>query len=52
MRQNIPFTARFRNDLNDPTLTPDGISNYGMRSVQTIFAGQNSRDAVSLADAA
>ncbi len=52
MRQNIPFTARFRNDLNDPTLTPDGISNYGMRSVQTIFSGQNSRDAVSLADAA
>jgi hypothetical protein len=52
MRQNIPFTARFRNDLNDPTLTPDGISNYGMRSVQTIFAGQNSRDAVRLADAA
>ena len=52
MRQNIPFTARFRNDLNDATLTPDGISNYGMRVVPTVFSGQNSRDAVRLSDAA
>ena len=51
MRQNIPFTARFRNDLNDATLTPDGISNYGLRTVQTIVAGQNSRDAVTLSAA-
>jgi hypothetical protein len=51
MRQNIPFTARFRNALNDPALSPDGVSNYNMRSVQTVFSGQNSRDAVRLSDA-
>jgi len=48
MRMNTPLTARFNNSLTDPALSPDGIANYGMRSVPTIIAGQNSRNAVTL----
>ena len=48
MRSNAPGTARFRNNPNDSALSPDGIANYLMRSVPTIIAGQNSRNAVSL----
>jgi hypothetical protein len=51
MRSNAPLTARFRTSLTDPALTPDGIGNYGMRSVPTIIAGENSRNAVTLAQA-
>jgi hypothetical protein len=49
MRLNAPLTARFNNSLTDAALAPDGLPNYGMRSVPTIIAGQNSRNAVSLA---
>ena len=48
MRSNAPTTARFRTSLTDAALTADGIGNYGMRSVPTVIAGQNSRNAVSL----
>ncbi len=48
MRQNAPLTARFRASVTDATLTPDGISNYGFRSVPTTIAGQNSTNAVTL----
>lgn len=48
MRSNAPLTARFRTSLTDPALSPDGIGNYGMRSVPTVIAGQNSRDVVRL----
>jgi hypothetical protein len=34
--------------LTDPTQSPDGIGNYGLRSVPTIIAGKNSANAVSL----
>lgn len=51
MRSNAPLTARFRTSLTDPALTPDGIGNYGMRSVPTIIAGENSRNAVTLEQA-
>jgi hypothetical protein len=44
MRSNAPLTARFRNSITDASLAPDGISNYAMRSVPTVIAGQNSRD--------
>src|SRR5262249_22959954 len=44
MRSNAPLTARFRNSITDGSLAPDGISNYAMRSVPTVIAGQNSRD--------
>jgi len=48
MRSNAPLTARFRTSVTDATLTPDGIANYGMRSVPTIIAGLNSSNAVTL----
>lgn len=48
MRQNAPLTARFRVSLTDAALTPDGIGNYGFRSVPTVIAGQNSQNVVSL----
>jgi hypothetical protein len=48
MRSNAPLNARFRNSLTDASLTPDGIGNYGLRSVPTIIAGQNSTNAVTL----
>lgn len=51
MRQNAPLTTRFTTNLNDAAQTPDGISNYQMRSLPTVIAGQNSRDAVKLTDA-
>ncbi|MBS1825845.1 MAG: TonB-dependent receptor [Acidobacteria bacterium] len=51
MRSNAPLTARFRVSLTDASLTPDGIGNYGMRSVPTVIAGQNSRNVVTLENA-
>lgn len=51
MRSNAPLTARFRTSLTDPALTPDGIRNYGLRTVPTIISGLNSRDAVTLENA-
>jgi hypothetical protein len=48
MRSNAPLNARFRTSLTDASLTADGIPNYGMRSVPTVIAGLNSRNAVSL----
>jgi hypothetical protein len=50
MRQNAPLTARFRTSLTDATLTPDGIPNYGIRSVPTVIAGQNSANVITLND--
>ncbi len=51
MRSNAPLTARFRTSLTDAAYTPDGISNYGMRSIPTMIAGLDSRNAITLADA-
>ena len=47
MRQNIPLTAPFLNNLLIAENAPDGIGNYGLRSVPTIIAGSNSRNAVT-----
>jgi hypothetical protein len=49
MRQNIPMTARFYGD-GDPeqaAYSPDGISNYLMRSVPVYISGQNTKDLVN-----
>ena len=48
MRSNAPMNARFRTSVTDASLTPDGIAQYGMRSVPTIIAGQNSSNVVTL----
>jgi len=48
--QNAPTSAVFESSVTDPTVSPDGISNYGLRSVPTIIAGLNSANAISLAN--
>ena len=48
MRKNAPFTATFTESLTDGSYSPDGIGNYGMRSVPTILAGVNSTNAIPL----
>jgi hypothetical protein len=51
MRSNTPTTATFYgNDYASSARSPDGISQYLLRSVPTVVAGVNSRDAVSLSD--
>lgn len=51
MRANAPLTAKFRASLTDAALSPDGIRDYGYRSIPTMVAGVNSREAVTLGDA-
>ncbi len=47
MRMNAPFVGTYENRYNSAaTYSPDGIGNYGMRSIPTIIAGQNSADAI------
>ncbi len=46
MRENAPMSGYFRYAPNNALFSPDGIANYGMRSVPTIIAGVNSRNAV------
>lgn len=48
MRSNAPTNRLFFRDINDASQSPDGLPNYGLRSVQTIIAGVNSRDVVDL----
>jgi hypothetical protein len=47
-RQNTPFSAVFQNNPNAATLSPDGIGNYLLRSTQTLVAGRNSANAITL----
>ncbi|MBS1830433.1 MAG: TonB-dependent receptor [Acidobacteria bacterium] len=48
MRQNPPTTARFTYQFSNSAQTPDRLPNYGLRSVPTVIAGQNSRDILDL----
>jgi hypothetical protein len=50
-RSNTPYFARLTSNKNGSALSPDGINNYYMRSVPTIVAGVNSRDAIDLENA-
>ena len=45
---NMPTTATFESSVTDAAVSPDGIANYGMRSVPAIIAGVNSASAISL----
>ena len=47
-RSNAPYYARLTSNINSSDLSPDGINNYYMRSVPTIVAGVNSRNAINL----
>ncbi|MFB3825320.1 MAG: carboxypeptidase regulatory-like domain-containing protein [Bryobacteraceae bacterium] len=48
MRANPPTTAQFSKMLNAATQSPDGLRNYGLRSVPTVVAGVNSKDVIDL----
>ena len=48
MRMNAPMNARFYTSVTQAAYSPDGISNYGMRSVPTLLFGVNTKNAVSL----
>ena len=50
MTGNTPFSATYQNNLTDAAQAPDGLANYGMRSVPAVIAGKNSQNAVSLSD--
>lgn len=45
---SAPLTAQFQNNVTSATQSPDGIAQYGMRSVPTIIAGVNSQNAIRL----
>ena len=47
-RAIVPTTATFMNDPNVAQQSPDGLPNYLLRSVPTIIAGLNSKDALDL----
>ncbi len=51
MRSNAPMDAWFYNSFTQASYSPDGIGQLGMRTLPTIIAGVNSRDAVKLEDA-
>jgi hypothetical protein len=48
MRSNAPTNARFTQSITSAAQSPDGLPNYGLRSVPTIIAGVNSRDVIDL----
>jgi hypothetical protein len=52
MRMNAPMNVRFYNSLTQAAYSPDGIGNFGLRSVPTIIAGKNSNsDIISTTNA-
>ena len=47
LRNDPPFQASFSTGINDAARSPDGLPNYGLRSVPQYVAGVNTRDAVN-----
>jgi hypothetical protein len=48
LRSNAPFDATVISSVNRADQSPDGLANWGMRSVPSIIAGLNSETAVTL----
>ena len=48
LASDTPFSATFNNNPNDATQSPDGLPNYGLRSVPTYVDGVNSTTALGL----
>ncbi len=48
MRSNAPMNARFTQSVTSAAQSPDGLPNYGLRSVPAVVAGVNSRDVLDL----
>jgi len=47
-RSNAPYYGRLNSNINGSDRSPDGINNWFMRSVPTIVAGVNSKDAIDV----
>jgi hypothetical protein len=47
-RANSPFSAVFESNPNSSALSPDGISNYLLRTVPTVIAGRNTSQLIQL----
>jgi TonB-dependent receptor-like protein len=46
-QSNQQFTSvNFQNSVTNTALSPDGLPNYGLRSVQTLFAGVNTPSSI------
>jgi carboxypeptidase family protein len=43
---SAPVAASFQNSLTNTALSPDGLPNYGLRSVPSVIAGVNSGDSI------
>ena len=50
-RSNAPFYVRLTSSKDSSALSPDGISNWNMRTVPTTVAGVNSKDAIDVTNA-
>jgi len=49
---SAPFSAEFNNNIySSSAFSPDGKQRYGMRSVPTLIAGSNSRNAIDMNNA-
>ncbi|MDP2999992.1 MAG: TonB-dependent receptor [Bryobacterales bacterium] len=46
MRMNAPLNARFYYSVTQAAYSPDGIANYGLRTVPEYIMGQNTKDLV------
>jgi hypothetical protein len=51
MRMNAPMNARFYYSVTQAAYSPDGIANYGLRTVPNYISGQNTKDVVQPTDA-
>ena len=48
MNGNVPFTYNYVQDYKSAAQSPDNLSNYILRSPQTIVAGENSTNVIDL----
>jgi hypothetical protein len=48
MRSNAPTNARFTQSVTSAAQSPDGLPNYGLRSVPTVIAGVNSANVLDI----
>lgn len=46
-KNNPPLQGNFSYNINSAAQTPDGRANWGLRSVPTVIAGQNSANAIN-----
>jgi len=47
LNQQVPYEYNFQQDFTNASQAPDKLSNYILRSQQTVIAGQNSSDVIN-----